>query len=92
LYEAFLAFIAVAMFLGKNAYFVRPSLCVGIPTQINSLNQRHCEGRLSMGLGTRMHSVIKLVSRPICLSVDFNQNTEEISRNIKFVLDVIKKV
>ena len=29
----------------RNAYAVRPSLCVGIPTQINSLTQGHCEGR-----------------------------------------------
>jgi hypothetical protein len=42
------------MFLGRKAYAVRPSLCVGIPTQINSLNQGHCEGRPSLGLGTRM--------------------------------------
>ena len=47
-------FIAVAMFLGRIAYAVRPSLCVGIPTQINSLTQGHCEGRPSLGLGTRM--------------------------------------
>ena len=38
----------------RNAYAVRPSLCVGIPTQINSLTQGHCEGRPSLGLGTRM--------------------------------------
>ena len=33
---------------------VRPSLCVGIPLQLNSLTQGHCEGRPSLGLGTRM--------------------------------------
>ena len=44
------------MFLRSNTYAVRPSLCVGIPTQINSLNQGHCEGRPSLGLGTRMKS------------------------------------
>ena len=48
------AFIAVAMFLRSNTYALRPSLCVGIPRQINSLTQGHCEGRPSVGLGTRM--------------------------------------
>ena len=50
------AFIAVAMFLRSNTYALRPSLCVGIPRQINSLTQGHCEGRPSVGLGTRMGS------------------------------------
>ena len=48
------AFIAVAMFLRSNTYALRPSLCVGIPRQINSLTLGHCEGRPSVGLGTRM--------------------------------------
>jgi hypothetical protein len=31
--------IAVAKFLRSNTYAVRPSLCVGIPLQLNSLSQ-----------------------------------------------------
>ena len=53
------AFIAVAMFLRSNTYALRPSLCVGIPRQINSLTQGHCEGRPSVGLGTRMEVLIQ---------------------------------
>ena len=63
------AFIAVAMFLRSNTYALRPSLCVGIPRQINinSLTQGHCEGRPSVGLGTRMGLWVRecFTTRPI---------------------------
>jgi hypothetical protein len=55
------------MFLRRNTYAVRPSLCVGISLQLNSLNQGHCEGLPSLGLGTRMIKNLKIKNLQINL-------------------------
>ena len=55
------------MFLRSNTYAVRPSLCVGIPLQLNSLNQGNCEGSPSFGLGTRMQGYVAAFNSRLAL-------------------------
>ena len=52
------AFIAVAMFLRSNTYALRPSLCVGIPRQINSLTQRRVEALPSMHCNSLIFTIM----------------------------------